>query len=581
MDEQQHLEDDTNKAANSVESSPPSVPPTSSSSSSAAATVTAPPSTSSINDEPAIIYICSPNQSKQKQLESILEELNPSYSVLYYSADTKDDERKMSNSEENDVMAIGSIRFPTTRQAEKVYALLNGTSLPSSMPSTSSLSPTIIQLRYNSFSRHYHGDTTTLLVDNLPDTMSMSSIYDLLRQYGPIAKCRRICISEDDTDEVQSQSTPSLEKRVEVEFFQKEDANYAQTQLSRTSFDDHDLSITVIAGIPNRSKPIAQRDRLGTSNTAQTGTSPPNKSKRKDKNRLSQHLLQQDDKQVQQRQQHHLQVEIKPSMDLCNLYIKGLSLSMTSNELFNLFKPHGRIISARVMANEQGVSKGFGFVSFSQPIEAASALVHLHQHYSILFHEPKVPRSDHDIQQQYWSLAHSPLGGYFYSTTVSLPSPPATLDTIANPTITGMPPPPAPAPAAAAAAAASAASAANMPPPPPPPGTAMPYYLYSAPPPRPPPFGYPPTTPYYYHHHPPPPSHMYYAPYPYTAPPIPSTSPAIVQRGEMQQAVQQALTNDKQQQDMVDMLMNLDETEKQQCLTDIAYLKEKMDQLHG
>ncbi|ORZ25159.1 hypothetical protein BCR42DRAFT_399538 [Absidia repens] len=561
MDEQQHLEDDTNKAANSVKSPQPQVPPASSS---ATAEVADLPMAPSINDEPAIIYICSPNQSKQKQLESILDELNPSYSVLYYSADTKDDdndERKMSNSEENDVMAIGSIRFPTTLQAEKVYALVNGTSLPSSVPSTSSLSPTIIQLRYNSFSRHYHGDTTTLLVDNLPDTMSISSIYDLLRQYGPIAKCRRVCNTEYDIGKVQSQSTPSLEKRVEVEFFRKEDANYAQTQLSRISFDDHDLSITVITGIPNRSKPIAHRDRLGNTNSAQVTCDPPPPKKL-------------DDKQAQQRQQHQLQVEIKPSMDLCNLYIKGLSLSMTSNELFNLFKPHGRIISARVMANEQGVSKGFGFVSFSQPIEAASALVHLHQHYSILFHEPKVPRSDHDIQQQYWSLAHSPLGGYFYSTTVSLPSPPAALDTATNPTMTGMPPPP---------AAAAAAAAASMPPPPPPLGTGMPYYLYSAaPPPPPPPFGYPPTTPYYYHHPPPPPPpHMYYAPYPYSTPPIPSTSPSVVQRCEMQQAVQQALTNDKQQQDMVDMLMNLDETEKQQCLTDIAYLKEKMDQFHG
>lgn len=204
-------------------------------------------------------------------------------------------------------------------------------------------------------------------------------------------------------------------------------------------------------------------------------------------------------------------------MDLCNLYVKGLSLSMTSNELFNLFKPYGRIISARVMANDKNVSKGFGFVSFSQPIEAASAMVHLHPHYNILFHEPKVPRSDHDIQQQYWSLAHSSLASYFFSTSVTLP-------------IHLEPPTP-------------------VPPPPPP------YYYYPS-------FPFP-----SYYYHPP----IYYAPYPYPLP--------FVQRSEMQMAVQQALTNDKQQQQMVDSLMALDEEEKQHCLQDAAYLKEKLDQL--
>ncbi|KAI8342607.1 hypothetical protein BC941DRAFT_413281 [Chlamydoabsidia padenii] len=180
-------------------------------------------------------------------------------------------------------------------------------------------------------------------------------------------------------------------------------------------------------------------------------------------------------------------------MDLCNLYVKGLSLSMTSAELFNLFQPYGRIISARVMVTEKNVSKGFGFVSFSQPIEAASALVYLHPHYNIQFHEPKVPRPGHDIQQQYWSLAHSSLACYFYS--VSLDSP---------------------------------------------------------------------SWSYYY------PSSYYYPVY---------YGPVMIQRSDMQRAVQQALANDKQQQDIVDWLMTLDDTEKRHCLENTAYLKAKLDQL--
>jgi RNA recognition motif-containing protein len=130
--------------------------------------------------------------------------------------------------------------------------------------------------------------------------------------------------------------------------------------------------------------------------------------------------------------------EIKTSMDLCNLYIKGIQPGLTSSELFNLFKSFGRIISARVMedrnsssSNEAVTKRGFGFVSFSTSLEAAKALIEMYVEPEkgkpkyendaappvmiVRFHEPRVPRPEHNFSYQLALLSYSPLGSHFYT----------------------------------------------------------------------------------------------------------------------------------------------------------------------
>lgn len=126
--------------------------------------------------------------------------------------------------------------------------------------------------------------------------------------------------------------------------------------------------------------------------------------------------------------------EIKTSMDLCNLYIKGLKPGLTSSDLFNLFEPFGRIISAKVMEDNTGATKaGFGFVSFSSSLEAAKALTELYVEpekkkndakekknssnfvMNVRFHEPRVPRPEHHFDQQLNLLSNSTLGAHFYT----------------------------------------------------------------------------------------------------------------------------------------------------------------------
>lgn len=60
-----------------------------------------------------------------------------------------------------------------------------------------------------------------------------------------------------------------------------------------------------------------------------------------------------------------------------NLYIKNLDDSVDNEKLKEIFAPSGQIVSAKVMLDQQGKSRGFGFVSFSTPEEANKAISEL------------------------------------------------------------------------------------------------------------------------------------------------------------------------------------------------------------
>lgn len=57
-----------------------------------------------------------------------------------------------------------------------------------------------------------------------------------------------------------------------------------------------------------------------------------------------------------------------------NLYVKNLDDQVTDDELREAFVPCGAITSSRVMKDEAGASRGFGFVCFATPEEATKAV---------------------------------------------------------------------------------------------------------------------------------------------------------------------------------------------------------------
>ena len=62
-----------------------------------------------------------------------------------------------------------------------------------------------------------------------------------------------------------------------------------------------------------------------------------------------------------------------------NLYIKNLDDEIDDDKLRQEFSPFGTITSAKVMKDDSGKSKGFGFVCFSSPDEATKAVTEMNQ----------------------------------------------------------------------------------------------------------------------------------------------------------------------------------------------------------
>lgn len=65
---------------------------------------------------------------------------------------------------------------------------------------------------------------------------------------------------------------------------------------------------------------------------------------------------------------------LQKSVQLNNLYIKNLPINMSEDQLTELFERFGDIISVKIVFDEKGVSKGFGFVCFENVQDAERAL---------------------------------------------------------------------------------------------------------------------------------------------------------------------------------------------------------------
>eukprot|EP01126_Amoeba_proteus_P047578 TRINITY_DN5438_c0_g2_i3.p1 TRINITY_DN5438_c0_g2~~TRINITY_DN5438_c0_g2_i3.p1 ORF type:complete len:609 (-),score=102.86 TRINITY_DN5438_c0_g2_i3:121-1947(-) len=78
-----------------------------------------------------------------------------------------------------------------------------------------------------------------------------------------------------------------------------------------------------------------------------------------------------------------------------NIFIKNLDPSIGHKELYDTFSAFGNILSCKVAMDDQGRSKGYGFVHFENQQSAESAVAHVHDHILLskkVFVGPFIPR---------------------------------------------------------------------------------------------------------------------------------------------------------------------------------------------
>ena len=62
------------------------------------------------------------------------------------------------------------------------------------------------------------------------------------------------------------------------------------------------------------------------------------------------------------------------------LIVDGLALSVSTEDLWQLFSPLGSVLSARIVTDAFGKSLGFGYIAMATEEEAAGAVAALHRH---------------------------------------------------------------------------------------------------------------------------------------------------------------------------------------------------------
>ncbi|KAI0078354.1 hypothetical protein K474DRAFT_1594173 [Panus rudis PR-1116 ss-1] len=224
------------------------------------------------------------------------------------------------------------------------------------------------------------------LVKHLPPGYTDSQLYDLFRPFGALASVRTQAPFGKDTGV--------------VEFWREEDARQAEEAMHCAEVDGQNIAVQIYQ--PKRAGATLSEFNATAPTFIPTGSifpyptqySPPRASPYQTTPR-SPVFVHGPGQQVQHGPTSHSGL-----IDPCNLFIKNLDTSIDSNGLFTHFRTFGSIVSARVMRNENGESRGFGFVSYQTPDQAAAAMHAMNgfvlgnKQLVVRLHEPKQLRQE-------------------------------------------------------------------------------------------------------------------------------------------------------------------------------------------
>ncbi|KAF7971491.1 hypothetical protein HWV62_20950 [Athelia sp. TMB] len=307
----------------------------------------------------------------------------------------------------------GTVEFRYLEKAEKALATLQSRPIPGLQPPVSLvLSP--------------YPPTTPLtpmpppsavprLVKHLPLGFSDSQLYDLFRPYGALASVR-------------AQAGLGVDTGM-VEFWREEDAAMGEAALHCADVEGSNIAVQVYqprrtsTGISEFSPTAPAFVPSGSVFPYPTQYSPPRSAPYSPRAPVP--FVHGPGQQVQ------LAPLSGPGsnshsglIDPCNLFCKNLDSDIDSNGLFTHFRQFGQIVSARVMRNENGESRGFGFVSYQTPDQANAAMHAMNgmvlgsKQLVVRLHEPKQLRQE-KLAQRFGHNGHPRSASGATSPTVS------------------------------------------------------------------------------------------------------------------------------------------------------------------
>ncbi|KAI0090136.1 hypothetical protein BDY19DRAFT_887958 [Irpex rosettiformis] len=280
----------------------------------------------------------------------------------------------------------GTIEFKYVEKAEKALATLQSRPIPNVHP------PVLLSLSpYPSTTPPTPlppPSASPRFVKQLPLGFTDSQLYDLFRPYGALASVRTPTSVGEDTGI--------------VEFWREEDARDAEEALHCAEVEGQNISVQLYQ--PRRPTAVRTEFSPNAPTFVPTGAYPTHYSPPRISPYGTRSPLQFAHGPGQQVQYAPLTGPGSNShsglVDPCNLFIKNIDTTIDSNGLFSHFRQFGQIVSARVMRNENGDSRGFGFVSYQQPEQATAALHAMNgivlgaKQLVVRLHEPKQLRQE-------------------------------------------------------------------------------------------------------------------------------------------------------------------------------------------
>jgi len=229
---------------------------------------------------------------------------------------------KIACDEEGKSKGYGFIHFETEEAAQKAIDKVNGMLLDNKVVFVGKFQPRAARLREMGEATHHF---TNVFVKNFADKLDDAKFREMFEKYGPISSCT---VMKDGEGKSRGFGFVSFENL--------DDAERAVNELNGSDVPDSDLKLTVC-----RAQKKAEREA-----------------------ELS-------------RVYEQLKAERLQRYQGVNLYVKNLDESVDSDELRTNFEQHGAIASAKVMLDDSGRSKGFGFVCFEKPDDATKAVVEM------------------------------------------------------------------------------------------------------------------------------------------------------------------------------------------------------------